>query len=95
MSGPNCYACKHRASIPGDAHSRCFHPATKEGNGDAGLKAIAGMFSGMQVGAAATLNITADPHGIKNGWFLWPMNFDPVWLRTCLGFEAKAEAPKP
>ncbi len=23
---PNCYDCKHRGSIPGDAHSKCKHP---------------------------------------------------------------------
>jgi len=22
----NCYKCKHRGTIPGDAHSKCNHP---------------------------------------------------------------------
>jgi len=35
------------------------------------------------------LNIKADPHGIKNGWFNFPWNFDPVWLLYCDGFEPK------
>lgn len=21
-----------------------------------------------------------DPHGIKNGWFMYPVNFDPIWM---------------
>jgi len=25
-------------------------------------------------------------HGIKNGWFCWPANFDPTWLVSCDGF---------
>jgi hypothetical protein len=29
------------------------------------------------------------PHGICNGWFIWPINFDPVWLENCDGFESK------
>lgn len=33
------------------------------------------------------LAITANPHGVKNGWFSWPFNFDPVWLESCSGFE--------
>ena len=33
------------------------------------------------------LNICADAHGIKNGWFMWPFNFDPVWLENCDGFS--------
>lgn len=31
--------------------------------------------------------VIGDEHGIKNGWFLHPFNFDPVWLRYCDGFE--------
>jgi len=30
-------------------------------------------------------------HGIKQGWFLWPINFDPVWLESCDGFKHKNE----
>lgn len=29
-------------------------------------------------------------HGIKNGWFYWPYNFDPVWLISCNSFSPKA-----
>lgn len=28
-------------------------------------------------------NIKGDSHGIKNGWFCFPFNFDPVWLENC------------
>ena len=35
------------------------------------------------------LNIKGHPHGIRNGWFMWPVNFDPGWLLNCDGFEAK------
>ena len=40
---------------------------------------------------ARELNIRADYHGIRSGWFLWPANFDPVWLENCDGFTAKKE----
>ena len=33
--------------------------------------------------------VKGDPHGISNGWFMWPVNFDPVWLESCYGFEQK------
>ncbi len=33
--------------------------------------------------------VTANPHGVKKGWFAHPFNFDPVWLETCTGFESK------
>ena len=30
-------------------------------------------------------------HGIKNGWFNWPWNFDPTWLESCDGFTAQQQ----
>lgn len=30
-------------------------------------------------------------HGIRKGWFLWPFNFDPVWVTECDGFQRKEE----
>lgn len=34
-----------------------------------------------------TAIVNANNHGVKNGWFYWPLNFDPVWLEACDGFE--------
>ena len=32
-----------------------------------------------------------DPYGIKQGWYIFPLNYDPVWMDTdCGGF---AEQP--
>lgn len=29
-------------------------------------------------------------HGIKNGWFWYPVNFDPIWAtKECSNFEEK------
>jgi hypothetical protein len=41
------------------------------------------------VGAGNPLRIVGDSHGIRQGWFVWPLNFDPVWLNACNGFEKK------
>lgn len=35
------------------------------------------------------LNIKANQHGISRGWFMWPSNFDPVWLENCDGYKEK------
>jgi len=40
----------------------------------------------------AGLNIKGNEHGIANGWFAWPWNFDPTWLENCDGFTPKIEA---
>lgn len=35
-------------------------------------------------------NMTGYEHGIKNGWFFYPFNFDPVWrTKECDNFEPK------
>jgi hypothetical protein len=31
---------------------------------------------------------------MRNGWFCWPFNFDPVWLEACDGFKAKVQQPE-
>lgn len=37
------------------------------------------------------LNMTGHEHGIKNGWFFYPINFDPVWrTKECDNFEPKS-----
>ena len=35
----------------------------------------------------SVLNVKGDPYGIRGGWFNHPLNFDPVWLEECNGFE--------
>jgi hypothetical protein len=36
--------------------------------------------------------VTGHPHGIRMGWFYWPVNFDPTWLKSCDGFEPREAA---
>lgn len=72
---PNCYACRYRGAVPGNAHICCLHPE---------VRAVGG--------AIAKLGITANPHGIARGWFIWPFCFDPVWLRTCNGYTERQSA---
>lgn len=38
--------------------------------------------------------VTGAEHGIRRGWFFWPYNFDPVWLKSCNGFEAQTALEK-
>lgn len=35
--------------------------------------------------------VTCMRYGYNQGWFLFPYNFDPVWLTSCDGFEEKKE----
>lgn len=64
----DCYKCKHRREVPGNAHIACAKPCVQ---------------------------VTGDPHGIANGWFMYPLLFDPTWGSTpCTTFES-AESVSP
>ena len=78
---PNCYKCKHRRDLSYSAHSECKHPAL-EGKGR--VLAVAAIMTG---GRFPPFNLTGTPHGIRNAWFTWPIDYDPVWLESCDAFE--------
>lgn len=95
-SRPNCYNCKYRGTLPGNAHSQCKHPINADLL-DNPMAQVFGILAGVgRIGLglsenAKKLNIVGHPTGVKRGWFIWPVNFDPVWLQSCDGFEEKDE----
>lgn len=32
-------------------------------------------------------HVKGSEHGRRNGWFIWPWNYDPIWLESCDGFK--------
>lgn len=86
---PNCYDCIHRRDVPGSAHSRCTHSDIPTLKPLEEAMAILGVPPPSGRGAAMKLGVRGHKDGIRMGWFLWPVNFDPVWLEQCNGFTAK------
>jgi len=37
------------------------------------------------------INVHGDIHGMQNGWFIFPILFDPTWLLSCDGYSPKEE----
>lgn len=98
MKNPKCDLCTHVENVPGDAHSCCKHPYVKN-NALVELACIMSVSMTTFLGGSAKeifapLNIEADPHGVKSGWFMWPTNFDPIWLKNCDGYEEKENDSK-
>ncbi len=106
---PNCYNCVHRREVPGSAHSACGHPVAqpvgqkspfmnlagivgKRGGND--LVAMASFFGEGPERAMNALHVKGAELGVRRGWFIWPVNFDPVWLENCDGFAAKDTSVK-
>ena len=91
---PDCYKCKYRRDLAGDCHSSCAHPkaggeATDPFGGMMAMFASVGRVAPVIGEGAIELEIKGSPHGMMNGWFNWPFNFDPIWLEGCNGFESK------
>lgn len=78
---PNCYTCKHRRELVGDCHSSCVHP----GSSPIALLLFAAGQTEMET---KRIHVRGNAHGVRSGWFMWPMNFDPVWLEICTGWES-------
>jgi hypothetical protein len=93
---PDCHKCEYKGSVAGSAHSCCNHPSNKQvlDNPLIQLMAILGSVGRtppIQV-ENLVLNIKGNPHGIRKGWFNYPMNFDPTWLENCDGFKERGSA---
>jgi hypothetical protein len=87
MKENDCHTCKHRRAVPGSAHSECHfyeHPGVRfliaqkmsEGN----PIQITSNSTGEQL-------IEFNEVGIRKGWCMWPVNFDPVWVTCRLPIE--------
>ena len=90
-----CYACTWVRDVPGSAHKACAHPEVTAQTDEPLLAFFAALASAGRIKpyALPKLGVTGDPHGIKNGWFNFPWNFDPVWLNSCDGFTPKEAKP--
>ena len=86
---PDCYKCKWRGEVAGSAHSSCKHPKCKFINDNAVLTmlSILGSVRGGLPPVETGLKVKGNEYGIRSGWFNHPLNFDPVWLEECDGFE--------
>lgn len=38
------------------------------------------------------IKVSLNPHGVANGWCLWPFNFDQIWVDDCNSFKNKNES---
>lgn len=84
---PDCYKCCYRGDVEYSAHSCCNHPYTEVMNGAGKFISVMYAIKGLRSPIGKRLNLTYSQHGFNNGWFMWPINFDPVWLESCDGFK--------
>lgn len=90
---PDCYKCEHRRKLVSNAHSKCVHPLTGKGSRNE-IRDLISSIGTIPISekAVISLDVKAHSRGVEMGWFAWPVNFDPVWLLSCSGFEEKEGA---
>jgi len=70
-----CYKCKWSRRVPGSSHHQCC---------------ILGLHYVERTEGRGFVAPTS-MHPVEKGWFLWPFNFDPVWLEFCVEWERQRE----
>ena len=79
----NCYKCKYRGKVAGSCHSSCR--AIKDGYHQ--------LLAAYLVGVGEEIPLMKfDSHGIAKGWCVWPLDFDPIWVKKCGLFEEKDDS---
>lgn len=79
----NCYTCKHRGNVPGDAHSTC----NSSGLSDTEKIMLSSVVFNESLRGQTYGNIGFNLHGVSAGWCFWPSNFDPIWITKCKFYE--------
>lgn len=84
MKKNDCYQCPYRRKLQHSAHSAC-----KVLDGEFALAFSISVSSGeiKAIDSPEGQLLKFDPHGVANGWCIWPINFDPVWVECYLPIE--------
>lgn len=86
----NCYSCKFRGSVIGSSHSSCraIRDSVTDQAKAQSLEFLLA-FGGKEILVNGKSAVELDPHGVRNGWASWPIDFDPTWVRSCLFYNDK------
>lgn len=65
-----CDGCRNLRGVAGSAHARCE-----------GMESALMAMTLFAVGSERTPK--ANAHGVRMGWCMWPLDFDPIWIESC------------
>ena len=95
----SCYNCRYRDAVPGSAHSSCRVLRGGEESAEKSADSLEILLAYGEYEITVKDNETGEsspavklnPHGVKNGWALWPINFDSVWVDDCVFYTEKEQ----
>jgi hypothetical protein len=84
----NCYKCKYRGNLSGSTHSRCnvIKSTNNEKSEELEFLIATGAFTLINSITKEEL-VKLDSHGVRSGWAQWPINFDPIWVESCVFYN--------
>lgn len=81
MTKNNCFNCDFKGSVAGSCHSSCNYPKIDK---HTKLKIYTGIISNFPETnqfLKENFGFTVDKHPVVNGWFNFPIDFDPSWIQ--------------
>ena len=84
----DCYSCKHKGEVPGSTHSSCkFLRSNITDQSQVSLLEfrLSSHINMLEINGEPVLDL--NPHGVKNGWCNWPLDFDPIWIEKCVFYN--------
>jgi hypothetical protein len=51
-------------------------------------------YAGRDMHLSESMVVRCSVRGVQSGWCMYPLNFDPIWIEQCTGFEALPEKAK-
>jgi hypothetical protein len=84
----DCYNCKFRGGVIGSAHSSCKVISETKTENSSLLELMLSTHQVRMTDGDRDL-VELNPHGISNGWANWPLDFDPVWVKSCKFYTLK------
>jgi hypothetical protein len=91
---PKCWSCIYHKELPWDGHYSCQHPEFKPWRENSHLYMVERL-ADLRTGSGELVlmrdvmkefNITFGKAGIRQGKVVFPWNFDPHWLDSCLAY---------
>ena len=84
----HCHTCQHHKPVPDTDNCACNHPWLDSKNTAMAQLMVQKMGECKMVNEGVEFFVKINQQGIDSGAANWPIDFDPVWLEECTGYEA-------
>lgn len=90
----NCYTCTNKKELYNSENVEC----TVQNKEKSLQTAVISNFSLTPLGFKEDFNnpkpiIELNKIGVEGGWCLYPLNYDPRWITSCLLYDEKIDSP--